>query len=114
MSVSIKMNWRTSLPMLIAVLQNGTATGVSMAQKELERMAKVADVVSDLDADSLTSIKGILTRHGWHPSQKQVIENMAMELFAAGRAMGWRDANSALDTGPMDQALNEGDGVYRP
>lgn len=43
-AVGIKMTWQSSLPMLLAILENGTPEGRAMAEKELRRMAKVADL----------------------------------------------------------------------
>ena len=42
-TVQINMNWQACLPLLLAVLESGTAEGRAMARDELARMARIAD-----------------------------------------------------------------------
>lgn len=42
--INIAMKWRGSLPMLLLVRQDGTTEGREMAEKELDRMATIADM----------------------------------------------------------------------
>lgn len=42
-TVDITPNWKGTLPLLLAGIENGTATGRAMARAELQRMAQIAD-----------------------------------------------------------------------
>lgn len=42
-TISIRMDWRASLPLLLTVLENGDSKGRAMARTELRRMAAIAD-----------------------------------------------------------------------
>lgn len=43
-TIDFSMTWANALPLLLLVLENGTAEGRADARKELERMAYAADV----------------------------------------------------------------------
>jgi hypothetical protein len=45
--LSIKLNWQRTVPMLIAVLQNGDAEGRRFAQEELMKLAKGMDAINE-------------------------------------------------------------------
>lgn len=46
--IEIKINWQGVLPMLIALLENGTPEGRKTAREELLKMAKLADEANEL------------------------------------------------------------------
>lgn len=53
-SISIKMTWENSLPLLLVVLSDGNADGRKMAAAELGRMACLADLyVASEDAKTI-------------------------------------------------------------
>ncbi len=43
-TISIKMTWESSLPLLLVVLSDGNAEGRKMAETELRRIARLADL----------------------------------------------------------------------
>lgn len=45
--IDIKMTWKSALPMLLAVIKDGTPKGQKEAEKELLRMAEIADRFAD-------------------------------------------------------------------
>jgi hypothetical protein len=52
-SVKIRIGpdtWSGTLPLLIALLENGSAEGKRMAKTELQRMAKVADMTLEKES----------------------------------------------------------------
>lgn len=43
-TISLRMTWVSTLPMLLVLLENGDTKGREYARKELLRMAQVADL----------------------------------------------------------------------
>lgn len=53
-TISIKVTWEGSLRMLLALYEDGNAAGRAMAENELYRMAKLADLyVASEDAKTI-------------------------------------------------------------
>lgn len=42
--VLVKVSWKSALPWILTVLENGTTKGKLMAREELARMAEAADM----------------------------------------------------------------------
>ena len=47
-TIDIALTWEGILPMLLVVLSGGTTAGCDSAEKELKRMAKLADRYSNM------------------------------------------------------------------
>ena len=59
-TILIKVTWCNSLPMLLAIFENGNAKGRAYAQAELGRMATAADIA--VGADQVMTAEGAAER----------------------------------------------------
>ena len=76
-SVDLSMSWHGVLPVLLALLSDGNSIGKSFAARELDRMARCADLTNEaitkitpLTAATFTDVEGIVDLL-WRASQLQ-------------------------------------------
>jgi hypothetical protein len=76
-NVDLSLSWHGALPVLLALMSDGNAIGKSFAARELERMARCADLANEaiatltpLAAATLADVEGIVDLL-WRASQLQ-------------------------------------------
>jgi hypothetical protein len=76
--IEIKMNWKSSLNMMLVLFRDGDVQGKRTAQEEFSKMAKVAD----LAVNARELLLRVLAQEGIDPELKADIEKLTGPLKA--------------------------------